>query len=207
MSQFGTQTVQIGAQTANTVAAPIIGKAVAGSIGMTAGMATALVGGGIAVAAMAVTMWIQRNALRGQQRIQTTAYVNELAPLLQANVDAFLAGPKTRESQIVALQTFDDAWAWLSGPQACGNPAMGEAGRNCISERGRNARPRWDACPPEGCQNWFEAFRDPIANTPVTEAQSVASAEQLMQVLTGQGRDATPILIGLTVVALLVVLS
>lgn len=210
MSQFAQQAVNIGAQGTSTIVAPIAGKAIAGAVGMSAGLATALVGGGIAVAAMAVTMWIQRNSLRAEQRNRTTAFVNELEPLLKQNVDAYLQGPRTPESQRVALHAFDEAWAWLTSPQACGNPQMGIAGQNCISERSRTGRPQWDVCKntPQGCPNWFELYRDPIeAAAPVTGPSSSASADQLLSALTAGSVEGTSLYVGIGLLALAVVFS
>jgi len=93
------------------------------------------------------------------QREQTTAIVNELEPLLKQNVQGYLAGPRTPESQRIALANFDAAWAWLVSGEGCGNPVFGDPGRACIADRSRGGR--WD---------WWAYYRDPIEQNPPTAA-------------------------------------
>lgn len=86
----------------------------------------------------------------GQQKRAATSIVEQIEPLMQRNLEEFLANPsRTRRAQ--AIDTFDALWQELV--RACGDPQLGDAGRRCIDERRRGGR--WD---------WFAAYRDPIAN-------------------------------------------
>lgn len=118
-----------------------------------------VVGAGVAAAMIAISILSRR----GKQRIAATELVNQLEPILRQNLEGFLAGPRTRESQTAALQVFDDAMSWLQSANACGNPDLGGAGRACISDRDRGGL--WD---------WYAYYRDPIER-----AELVASADPL----------------------------
>lgn len=95
------------------------------------------------------------------QRRATTDIVNELEPILRANLDAYLTGSRSAEAQRQAIANYDQAWAWLQ--DQCGQTTFGEPGRACIGDRARGGR--WD---------WFALYRDPIAAT-VTERAGEAS--------------------------------
>ena len=131
----------------------------AGSAASSAGsmLAAGSAGGpiGIAVAAAAALVPIIINAFKGcgQTCIAATQIVDQAEGYLKQNVAAYQSGPHTRSSQAVALDTFDQMWGQVL--QGCGNPALADAGRRCISERSRGGR--WD---------WFVYYRDPIANDP-----------------------------------------
>jgi hypothetical protein len=85
--------------------------------------------------------------------VAATEYADGLEPLLAANRDAYLAGPRTPQSQQAALQYFDQQWVWLQSSQACGSKLLGSAGVACIADRSRTGK--WP---------WEEYYRDPIAN-------------------------------------------
>ena len=89
------------------------------------------------------------------QREYATAIVNDLEPLLQQNLQAYLSGPRTVSNQQAALANFDSAWQLLTSSQYCGDPALGDPGRACIVDRSRGGQ--WD---------WASYYRDPIANDP-----------------------------------------
>lgn len=149
---------------------PVVGTAIA-----------ALVGVGIAIA----------NCFKGcgQTCIQATQYANQADSILEQNVDAYTSSPIRYVSmQQAALNTFDTAWAALQ--QACGQPALGQAGVNCITDRQAGSC-KWKASPggwnqdgtytkwgPAGsgsaCWNWFSGMRDPIANDPFVQPDPVA---------------------------------
>jgi hypothetical protein len=97
-------------------------------------------------AAGAAIAWLRT---RGKDKLQATAYVQQVEPLIAANLEAFLANP-SRELQAATLADFDSVWADLRG--LCGNPALGDAGRRCISDRDRG-----------GKTDWFGYYRDPVA--------------------------------------------
>lgn len=103
---------------------------------------------------------------RGAQKIAATRIVEQLEPLLKQNVEAYLSGPRTQSAQAAALANFDQAWAWLTSPEGCGNPELGKPGIACIDDRKRG-----------GKFDWFAAYRDPIAND--TPAPDPTPLEQL----------------------------
>jgi hypothetical protein len=156
-----TDIASITGTAAGTVAAPIAGAAIAGTGAMTAATATALVGGGIALVTLAVIAFLNRKGPK--QKVATTQMVNEVEPLLKRNVDEYLAGPRTPESQAQALKNFDDVWTWLTSSQACGSPDMGNPGKACISDRSRGGK--WD---------WHVYYRDPIANDVPVQATAAS---------------------------------
>lgn len=130
---------------------------------------------GAAVVAAAVLINVIRNSGCGQTCIVTTDYANRIEGALHQNIDAYFSGPRTRASQIAALNTFDAAWQTLAG--ACGQPALGDAGKRCVTDRQAGAcvwKQTADssllAYPgepgPGACWNWFSGYRDPIANDP-----------------------------------------
>lgn len=82
-----------------------------------------------------------------------TDFVNYLEPLLAANRDTYLSGPHTPDREQAALQFFDQHWAWLKSPQACGSTALRSAGVACIADRSRGGQWPWEAY-----------YRDPIVN-------------------------------------------
>jgi hypothetical protein len=109
------------------------------------------IGAAVGAAAFALTMLFTRKG--PQQRVATTQVVNDLEPILRQNVDGYLSGPRTPESQAAALQNFDQGWAYLVSAQACGNSQMGNPGKACISDRARG-----------GQFDWHRLYRDPIAS-------------------------------------------
>lgn len=120
----------------------------------------------IGAAVAAVTFGLSRIFRRGAQKRAATQIVDELEPLLKQNLEGYLSGPRTVESQRQALQNFDAAWQYLTSSRGCGNPDLGDAGRRCISERARGGR--WD---------WWAAYRDPIANDTARSASQAILAQ------------------------------
>jgi len=142
-------------QTAGTVA----------TIGAKAGWwlsasAVPVIGAAVAGVTLGLQLLFSRKGPK-QKRI-TTQIVNELEPHLKANLEAYFSGPRTKASQAAALKNFDDAWAWLTSAEACGNPELGNPGKACIADRSRGGR--WDC---------FAYYRDPIANDPDVKSDSV----------------------------------
>lgn len=149
--QMASQAIATGAIMASTAWIPVIGAAVIG-----------------------VSLWLNSIAKKNAQKTASTHIADEIEQQLKANVEGYLSGPRTPESQAWALQNFDSAWAYVVSPEGCGNPQLGSAGERCISERRQGARPQWDACQPN-CPNWFELYRDPIADTPGTGGAAALS--------------------------------
>lgn len=90
---------------------------------------------GVGLATGAVGLWMNSIQLSHQADTATSQIVNGLAPLLQANVDAYLKGPGTCADQAAAMGAYLTAIRWLYSPQGCGNGAYGSAGNRCISDR------------------------------------------------------------------------
>lgn len=83
-----------------------------------------------------------------------TDFVNTIEPLLAANRDNYLALENpTRVQQQAAVFYFDQQWAWLKSPQACGSRALGDAGVACLADRSKGGK--WP---------WERYYRDPILN-------------------------------------------
>jgi hypothetical protein len=93
------------------------------------------ISGGVALATSAASMWLNSIQLSHTADTATTQIVNGLAPLLQQNVNAYLAGPGTCADQAAALAAYMTAVQWLLSAKGCGNGAYGSAGNSCISDR------------------------------------------------------------------------
>ena len=131
----------------------------------------------------------------GQTCVQATQIANQVEPVLNQNMQAYVTAPLPRYAslQAGALNNFDTAWAALT--QACNNPQLQAAGQRCISDRQRGAC-IWRASPggwqgntyvgfgPAGsgsaCWNWFVGYRDPIANDPNVTPDPAGSAGSIL---------------------------
>jgi hypothetical protein len=166
---FGT--VGASAAVSAAVAAGLIGTA-----------AVPFVGPAIAAAALVASLLI-KNSGCGQTCIQTSQWANQAAAALQQNSDAYFAlpVPRSRSNQQLALQTFDQIWAKLV--EMCSDPQWGNAGVRCISDRQQGActwkQNRSGGHPGEPamgeCWNWFNGYRDPIANDPNVVDDSITT--------------------------------
>src|SRR5437660_9730415 len=85
--------------------------------------------------------------------ITVTDFVDQLEPLLRANRDSYLTGPRTADRYAAAIQYFNQQWAWLNSPAACSSRLLGSAGQRCIAERSRSGPWPWEAY-----------YLDPIVN-------------------------------------------
>jgi len=159
---------------------------------------TVPIAGPIAAAVVAVGMALA-NAFSGcgQTCVQATNIANQVEPLLDQNLQAYLSAPVHYASlQAAALNNFTTTWNALQ--QACSNPSLAAAGQRCITDRQAGAC-TWKASPggwsqgsdgtwsytPWGaagsgssCWNWFVGYHDPIANDPtvVPDPSPVTSA-------------------------------
>lgn len=136
---------------------------------------SALIGGGISagvsLATSAASMWLSSIQLSHTADTATTQIVNGLAPLLQQNVNAYLAGPGTCADQAAALSAYMSAVQWLLSAKGCGNGAYGSAGNSCISDRfGAGGATDANAKYP-----WASYYYYPILNDP----RAVGCAAQL----------------------------
>jgi len=181
-SAAGILTPVIGAAATSAAAA----SAAAGGTGLILGMLPALavpiIGAAIAAVAIAVTLFI-RNSGCGVTCVETSQWANQASQLLDKNIATYFAQPipRSQSAQAAALETFDTVWAQLQ--QLCGQPGTGTAGQNCISDRQAGAC-KWKALAPAypgepatgSCWNWFNAYRDPIANDPNVASDVTALA-------------------------------
>jgi hypothetical protein len=137
-------------------------------------VATAGIGAATSLATSALQGWMNSIQLSHNADTATTLIVNGLATQL-SNLDAaYLADPPSCASQRAALDAYDQSWAWLQSPAACGNPSYGSAGNRCISDRA-----------PGGPVPWATYYRDPIANDPRLAGQGCdTSAEVILPSLT-----------------------
>jgi hypothetical protein len=94
-----------------------------------------LISSGVQLASAAVNTWLNQINLSHDADTATTQIVNGLAPLLQANVNAYLAGPGTCADQAAAQAAYLTGVQWLMSPAGCGNGAYGSAGNRCINNR------------------------------------------------------------------------
>lgn len=182
-------------QMGGSLAAPVISGAfassaasslAAGGTGLILGMAPALAVPIIGAAIVAVTILatvLIKNSGCGQTCIETSGWANQAEPLLRQNIAAYfgIAAPRSQSQQNAALANFDAIWATLVN--MCSAPATGDAGVRCISDRqsgackwNATADSPWPGGPAAGaCWNWFNAYRDPIANDSNVVADSVSS--------------------------------
>lgn len=155
---------------------------------------------GVSLASSAVNTWLNQINLAHDADTATTQIVNGLAPLLQTNVNAYLAGPRTCADQAAAESAYLTAVQWLFSVAGCGNGAYGSAGNRCISDRfGPGGATDTNAKYP-----WASYYYTPIASDPQAAscaAQLVASnpdaAEQsaiqnIVNVTSGSTAQTTP---------------
>jgi hypothetical protein len=183
MRGLGQSTQQISAIAASGASATV-GILVA--LGSIAGPIGAAVGALIGVGQLLVGVFKGC----GQTCVEATAIVNQVEPILQQNLAAYLAAPVHTESlQAAAINNFQTAWnAVLAN---CNNPSLGSAGQNCISERQQGACAYKTS--PGGwsngvytypgangsgtaCWNWWIGYHDPIANDPTVVPDSVVTS-------------------------------
>lgn len=147
-------------QIGNQVVVPavqIAGTASAKSLAAILGVSVPIVGAALAGVTIALAAWFNRKG--PQQKVASTQIVDELEKQLAANRDAYLAGPRTYDRQLVAIENFNRGWEWLHSAEACGSPALGKPGERCLSDRERSGRWPWEVY-----------YLDPIANDPEAHA-------------------------------------
>jgi hypothetical protein len=162
--------VQQGAAIVTPVAAAAAKGAVASTLGISAGLAVPIIGAAIAGVAIGIEAILHSGC--GQSCVETSEWANKAAALLDQNLAAYfgLPIPRTRSNQAAALQNFDAVWQKL---YADCSAVPGRAGSNCIADRQAGAC-KWKALAPAypgqpaagSCWNWFNSYRDPIANDP-----------------------------------------
>jgi hypothetical protein len=109
----------------------------------------------------------------GQTCVLSTQYANQAESYLRQNLAAYQALPSPRplSAQTAALANFDTVWADLV--QQCSNPALGDAGARCISDRQRGSTAY-------GGWSWFSGYRDPISSDAVYDDSVAGAASNLV---------------------------
>jgi hypothetical protein len=170
------KTIQIVGGTTAGIATGILGTLTSGGATAILGITSAAVPviGAALMGAVTLVQYLVANSGCGQTCIETSQWANQAAAALQQVLDGYFAlpAPRTKAQQAVALAAFDGIWHQLQ--QACGQPGTGNAGVRCISDRQRGActwkqayAPVYPGEPNIGeCWNWFNGYRDPIANDP-----------------------------------------
>ncbi len=130
----------------------------------------------------------------GQTCVEASKLVDKVwLDYWKPNLDAYMALPvRTKAAQDAALAVFDYGWSMIL--QGCGDPALGDAGRRCISERNRG-----------GIYDGFAVYRDPIANDPAVVANPVPSVSDSLTMFLAGGTNASGAMLpGWVIPALLV---
>lgn len=151
----------------------------------------------------------------GQKCVLSTSYANKAETTFRQNCDTYfgLASPRTVSQQEAALTIFDAIWLDLT--QQCGQASLGDPGKRCISDRQsgackwkQTADSPWPGGPKVGeCWNWFNAYRDPIANDPVVADTVASTASSAVSTLASDLGISSTSLVPLLLVAGLVVLA
>lgn len=155
----------------------------------------------------------------GNTCVEATNVANQVGPILGNNLETYLSAPIHYASmQKAALNNFDTAWAALM--QGCSNPALGSAGKACISDRQAGgctwkvadpfgwtqSQDGWTYIPagpadPNGtiCWNWFSGMRDPIANDPTVVPDPSPTSATASGLLSDIGVSSTATIAGIPV--------
>jgi hypothetical protein len=193
--------VNIGGALATPIIGVVAGSSIAAAVGTTAAVAVPVIGIAIAAAVMAIDYLIQNSGC-GVTCVETSQWANQAAAALDANIAAYFntPAPRTQSEQTVAVQAFDNVWQQLV--TICGQPGTGNAGVRCITDRQQGActwkalPPKWPGEPTTGaCWNWFNAYRDPIANDTSVVADTVASAGGVVSSI-ASSLTSSPLLLG-----------
>lgn len=141
--------IQSGAAIGAGAAAHAIGTAT-----ITSSIIGGLASAGIALAGTAIVMWLGNRKDNQMDKTNSSRIADEAERLLKTNLDAWEESNKTVEDRELALLNADAVISWMRGPQGCGNPALEDPGRRCISERLVEGA-RWP---------WLTWYVDPIKN-------------------------------------------
>jgi hypothetical protein len=185
LGDAATTVIQSGASTAAPLLAATGVSASAGAaLGISKAVAVPVVGAAIAGIALLATYLIENSGC-GVTCVETSSWANQAATLLGQNIAAYFAlpTPRSQSSQAAALATFDQVWAQLEAN--CSQTGTGTAGQKCISDRQAGACtwkqtaaavPSWGTPAAGECWNWFNGYRDPIANDPDVADDATATA-------------------------------
>lgn len=131
-------------------------------LGMAPALAVPVIGAAMVGVTIAVVALLRASRGCGATCVQTSEWANQAEALLKDNLNAYMAlpVPRSRSAWNTAISNFNVVWAQLV--QLCGDPAMGDAGRRCVSDRQSGACVWRDAS--GQCWNWFKGYLDPIQN-------------------------------------------
>jgi hypothetical protein len=179
---LSTTSTQVGGSLLATSSAVALANPIAGAAVAAAGGVADLVG--------AVAKLFQGC---GQTCTEATSIVSQVEPYLQQNNQIYFTNPyRTTGDQANAIATAQQIFAIVK--QQCGNPALGTAGQNCISDRlgtgmnvgsskcwattQPNSYPPYCSVPyPVGvCWTWNLAYLDPIQNDDPPGGNGAATA-------------------------------
>jgi hypothetical protein len=209
------QNVAIGGSLAGSAATAVIGSIAANGgtiLGLTASSLVPVVGPIIA----GITIGLQAliaNSGCGPTCVVTSQWANQAAAQLDQLTQQYFAlpSPRTDAQKAVALATFDSVWQKLQ--QLCGQPGTGNAGVRCITDRQAGActwrqkyQPAIPGQPAIGaCWNWFNGYRDVIANDPtVPDSVATQASGSIASVLSGGSGGSFPLLPVAAIAGLLV---
>lgn len=125
--------------------------------GSTAAIALPIIG----VVVAGIIFWLNRKG--PQQKIETTKIVNDAEPLLKQNLAVWNSSPKTKSIQTQMLANYDAVWAKVV--QLCSDSRYGDPGHACVNDR-----------LPSGKFPWSVYYRDPIANDPNVQPDTVVGS-------------------------------
>ena len=114
-----------------------------------------LVGGGVALVGQVLNMF--GVGIPDLKKIQSSKDANDVEAQM-AQIQSWWGGVEhNTANQQIAVTAWYQLWDKLT--QLCGDPNLGDAGRNCIKDRQRGGK--WD---------WFAMHLDPIINTPLSDS-------------------------------------
>ena len=163
MRGIGETAGQIGVQVGTSAA----GAGALVGLGLTSALAGAVTFG---IGAVAIAVMALRSRRGPAQKVATTNIVNQVAPLMQQNLDAWNASAKSCADQAAALKIFDALWGEVVAN--CAQPSLGDPGHSCLDDRlpaGVQFEYNSFHINGNGMYDWFSYYRTPIANDPAAQ--------------------------------------
>lgn len=191
--------VVLGGLSASAAASAAASGSAALLLGMPLAVAVPVIGAAIAGITIAIVALLRSGC--GQACVITSNWANSAEKLLNQNIDAYFAlpAPRTDYQKSVALANFDSVWNYLVSQCSV---VPGAPGQNCINDRKAGAckwkqtagSQKYPLEPAVGaCWNWFNGYRDPIANDPTVPDTSLGTSTGGGILPTGS--DISPLLI------------
>ena len=171
-TRTGFGTVPVSTAVESTIGSGLLnaaGVAAATGVGVVAAPFLALGG---AIAEMLASFGVGSGC--GQTCVLSSDFANEASAKLDQNIQMYFALPIPRpaSAQAAAVANVQTIFNWVQ--QQCGNPQLGQAGQDCISQRLDPNACHWKALPPsypgepaaDDCWNWVNGYLYPIQNDP-----------------------------------------